>query len=74
MRKRVMTAIAIGTMLLGLQWIAPAWTEGGEGDRLERGIRAHNAALAGDDVSIDEALRLLGPDGWVRPGIALAYH
>ena len=43
-------------------------------DRVERGIKAHNAGLAGDDASIEEALRLLGPDGWDRPPLALAYH
>ncbi len=52
---------------------APAWAQDGAA-RLASGIKAHNAALAGDDASIDEALRLLGPDGWTRPTTALAYH
>ena len=44
------------------------------GDRLARGIRAHNAINAGDDSQIEAALSLLGPDGWDRPNLALAYH
>lgn len=51
----------------------PAWAQDGTA-RLASGIKAHNAALAGDDASIDEALRQLGPDGWTRPTTALAYH
>jgi len=43
-------------------------------DRLAQGIEAHNAGLAGDSAKIDEALKLLGPEGWDRPPLALAYH
>jgi tetratricopeptide (TPR) repeat protein len=42
--------------------------------RLERGIAAHDAALAGDESKVGEALKLLGPEGWDRPPLALAYH
>jgi hypothetical protein len=42
--------------------------------RLAQGIAAHNAAMAGDELSLAEALRLLGPEGWERPQLALAYH
>jgi hypothetical protein len=44
------------------------------GDRLAQGIKAHDDALAGDEASVGEALRLLGPEGWERPPLALAYH
>ena len=44
------------------------------GDRLSRGIRAHNAINGGDDSQIEAALSLLGSDGWDRPNLALAYH
>jgi hypothetical protein len=44
------------------------------GDRLALGIKDHDAALAGDEVKVVEALRLLGPEGWDRPPLALAYH
>jgi hypothetical protein len=47
---------------------------GQNGDRLARGIRAHNAINAGDDSQIEAALSLLGSDGWDRPNLALAYH
>jgi hypothetical protein len=43
-------------------------------DRLERGIRAHDAVNSGDESQIGEALALLGADGWDRPDVALAYH
>jgi tetratricopeptide (TPR) repeat protein len=43
-------------------------------ERLERGIAAHEAAAAGKAASLEEALRLLGPEGWDRPPLAFAYH
>jgi len=51
-----------------------AAAQGGSGDRLSRGIEAHNAALSGDAGALDEALLLLGTEGWQRPAIGLAYH
>jgi tetratricopeptide (TPR) repeat protein len=61
-------ALAIG--LLASASLAAAQAD----DRLAQGIKAHNSGLAGDEASIGEALRLLGPDGWDRPPLALAYH
>jgi tetratricopeptide (TPR) repeat protein len=52
--------------------VAGAAAQGG--DRLQKGIEAHNAALAGDEGRIAVALALLGPEGWDRPPLALAYH
>jgi hypothetical protein len=50
--------------------------EGGRSaaDRLALGIAAHEAAAEGQADRLGEALRLLGPEGWDRPPIALAYH
>jgi hypothetical protein len=50
--------------------------EGGRSaaDRLALGIAAHDAAAEGKADKLEEALRLLGPEGWDRPPIALAYH
>jgi hypothetical protein len=69
-------------LALALAWAAAAASaqsaSATEGARLERGIAAHNAAVAGGAASgaasLAEALRLLGPEGWDRPPLALAYH
>jgi tetratricopeptide (TPR) repeat protein len=69
--KRIRYAsIAFAVGLLAFASLAAAQAD----DRLAQGIKAHNAGLAGDSASIGEALRLLGPDGWDRPPLALAYH
>lgn len=74
MTKNFTVTTAIAALLVSATLVAtPAWAQDGAA-RLASGIKAHNAALAGNDASIDEALRLLGPDGWTRPTVALAYH
>ena len=42
--------------------------------RLAQGIKAHDAINSGDDSQIGSALKLLGPEGWARPNLALGYH
>jgi hypothetical protein len=54
--------------------IQPRFACAQDTDRLARGVAAHDAVLAGENGRLDEALRLLGPEGWGRPSLALAYH
>ena len=60
---------------LAIAFIAlPASAAAQVGDRLARGIEAHDAVFAGDFSRLVEAQRLLGSEGWDRPPLALAYH
>ncbi len=67
------------TLHLGFPLLLAAslgWAQDGDGfeSRLLRGIQAHDQVLAGDTAALARALDLLGPEGWTRPPLALAYH
>jgi hypothetical protein len=73
MRLRTMRYFLAPTLVLVFAFSARVFADQGP-DRLQRGIAAHNAISGGDDGRIEEALALLGPEGWQRPPLALAYH
>jgi len=54
--------------------IQPRFAHTQDSERLVRGVAAHDAVLSGESGRLDEALRLLGSEGWARPPLALAYH
>jgi hypothetical protein len=81
-------SIAAAVLVFAAASSAMAEADAAAQERLARGVAAHNAlnaAINGADpatagaaadlkTKADEALRLLGPEGWDRPPLALAYH
>ncbi len=75
MKSKPHSILALYSVLL-LVVVGSSWPQsaGGEDSRLLQGIRAHNQAFGGDPNALSLALKLLGPEGWNRSPLALAYH
>lgn len=71
---KTVRSISIAAMLAMAIGFSSGSAAAQAGDRLAKGIEAHNDSLAGDAARLGDALRLLGPEAWDRPPLALAYH